>query len=80
MRFIIFLYVFLCVFAPPALKILVQFQIQTQNIYPRLAENAELSAFGKMRHDIFYIRFAHPALTCHTRNLKFGSGGRDVRV
>ena len=50
----------------------VQIEIELKNVYPRLAQKAELPLLGVLLHQRSNLLLAHTAFLSHTRYLKLG--------
>ena len=58
----------------------VEIQIEFENVDARLADETEVASGRMLSDQMPNIGLAHSAFMRDTRNLKFGSGRRDVRV
>lgn len=58
----------------------IQVEIQLQNIYARLTQEAELPSPCMSSYERANVRFVYAALARNTRDLEFGGRRGDVRV
>ena len=58
----------------------VEIQIQLEDVDARLADETKIASGRMLGDEMPHICFVHSTFMRDTRNLKFGSGRRDVRV